>query len=86
MDPFLDGIAILSGFAGVHPTDRVEGFARAPYPLAGDVVLGGAPLSQSTQRVTLVEQRYDFSCGELLTRLRLRRRSSASRDRDRDVL
>jgi trehalose/maltose hydrolase-like predicted phosphorylase len=68
--PLLDGVAIVSGFAGVHPIDRVEGFARAPYPLAGDVVLGDAALSDYSEGVTLVEQRYDFSCGELTTRLR----------------
>ncbi|HEY8192583.1 MAG TPA: hypothetical protein VIF36_01540, partial [Gaiellaceae bacterium] len=68
--PLLDGVAILSGFAGVHPTDKVEAFARAPYPLAGDVQLGEAALSEHRERVTLVEQRYDFSSGELTTRLR----------------
>ena len=67
--PLRDGVAIVSGFAGVHPTDRVEAFARAPYPLAGDVVLGEVALSQHPERVTLIEQRYDFSCGELTTRL-----------------
>ena len=68
--PLRDGVAIVSGFAGVHPTDRVEAFARAPYPLAGDVVVGEVALSQHPERVTLIEQRYDFSCGELTTRLR----------------
>ena len=68
--PLRDGVAIVSGFAGIHPTDWVEAFARAPYPLAGDVVLGDAALSEFTEGVTLVEQRYDFSCGELTTRLR----------------
>ena len=68
--PFLDGVAILSGFAGVHPTDRVESFARAPYPLAGDVVVGAASVSEHGERVSLVEQVYDFTCGELRTRLR----------------
>jgi trehalose/maltose hydrolase-like predicted phosphorylase len=67
--PLLNGVAIVSGFAGVHPTDRVEAFARAPYPLAGDVLLGNAALSQHPERVTLIDQRYDFSCGELTTRL-----------------
>jgi trehalose/maltose hydrolase-like predicted phosphorylase len=68
--PLRGGVAIVSGFAGVHPTDRVEAFARAPYPVAGDVVLGDAALSEFVEGVTLVEQRYDFSCGELTTRLR----------------
>src|SRR6185312_5163460 len=68
--PFLGGVAILSGFAGVHPTDHVESFARAPYPLAADISVDGLLLSANVERVELVEQAYDFSCGELLTRLR----------------
>ena len=68
--PFLDGVAILSGFAGVHPVDRVESFARAPYPVAGDLEIDGVAVSEHAERITLVEQRYDFSCGELLTLLR----------------
>lgn len=68
--PFVGGVAIVNGFAGIHPTDRVESFARAPYPLGGDIGLGRTTLAQHVDRVTLVEQVYDFSCGELLTRLR----------------
>jgi trehalose/maltose hydrolase-like predicted phosphorylase len=68
--PLLDGVVIVSGFAGVHPVDEVEAFARAPYPLAGDVVLDEVPLSRHTAGATLIEQSYDFSCGELTTRLR----------------
>ena len=63
-------LAIVNGFAGMHPEDRVESFARAPYPLGGDVKLGGVWLSQAQQQVTFLEQRYDFSCGELTKRLR----------------
>lgn len=69
--PLRNGTAIVSGFAGVHPVDQVEAFERAPYPLAGDVVLGDVTLADSP-RVKLIEQHYDFSCGELTTRLRLR--------------
>lgn len=68
--PFVGGVAIVNGFAGVHPADHVESFARAPFPLGGDISLGKITLSQHVDRVTLVEQVYDFSCGELLTRLR----------------
>jgi protein-glucosylgalactosylhydroxylysine glucosidase len=68
--PFADGVAILGGFAGVHPTDHVEGFAQAPYPLAGNVGVGEATVADHMEGVTLVEQAYDFSCGELSTRLR----------------
>ena len=68
--PFLGGVAILSGFAGIHPTDHVESFARAPYPLAADISVDGLLLSANVERVVLIEQAYDFSCGELRTRLR----------------
>jgi trehalose/maltose hydrolase-like predicted phosphorylase len=47
----------------------VEAFARAPYPLAGDLRIGPVSLSGSPGRGVLREQRYDFSCGELLTRI-----------------
>jgi trehalose/maltose hydrolase-like predicted phosphorylase len=50
--------------------DQVEAFARAPYPLAGDVVLGDVALTDYSDGVKLIEQRYDFSCGELTTRIR----------------
>jgi trehalose/maltose hydrolase-like predicted phosphorylase len=60
----------VSGFAGVHPADRVESFARAPYPLAGQIEVGEAAISDHPERVSLVEQAYDFSCGELRTQLR----------------
>jgi len=54
----------------MHPEDRVESFASAPYPLAGDVRLGGVWLSDAIAHVTFVDQHYDFACGELITRLR----------------
>jgi trehalose/maltose hydrolase-like predicted phosphorylase len=63
-----DGVAIVSGFAGEHPSDRVESFARAPYPLAGDLVVDAATLSAEPERANLREQRYDFETGELTTR------------------
>ena len=63
-----DGLAILNGFAGEDGDTGVESFARAPYPLAGDLAIGLSQLSHSPERATLREQRYDFSCGELTTR------------------
>jgi protein-glucosylgalactosylhydroxylysine glucosidase len=68
--PLIEGVAIVSGLAGVFPGDRVEGFARAPYPVAGDVSVDGRSLKSYPHGVRLIEQRYDFSCGELTTRLR----------------
>jgi hypothetical protein len=66
--PLLYGVATLSGFEGLDPGAGVEAFARAPYPLAGEVRIGRAALSDPG-RAVLREQRYDFSCGELLTRM-----------------
>ena len=68
--PLLNGVAILSGFACVHPVDRVEGFAQAPYPLAGDLSVNDVTLSGLPERAILEEQAYDFGCGELRTRFR----------------
>jgi trehalose/maltose hydrolase-like predicted phosphorylase len=66
--PFAGGIAILNGFAGVDVETGVESFARVPYPLGGDVVVDGASVAFAPERARLVEQRYDFACGELHTR------------------
>ncbi len=64
--PLCYGVAVLSSFEGLDPATRVEAFARVPYPLGGDVRIGGASLREPG-RATLREQRYDFSCGELST-------------------
>ncbi len=66
--PLLYGVAMLSSFEGLDPETMVEASARVPYPLAGDVRIGQHALSDEGCAV-LHEQRYDFSCGELLTRL-----------------
>jgi protein-glucosylgalactosylhydroxylysine glucosidase len=68
--PLVSGVAMVSGLEGLDPGSGVEAFARTPYPLMGDVRIGPAAVSDS-QRVVLREQRYDFSCGELHTRLSL---------------
>ena len=68
--PLVNGVAMVSGFEGLDPSAGVEAFARAPYPLAGDVRIGRAALSDP-QHAMLRQQHYDFSCGELHTRLGL---------------
>jgi len=68
--PLCYGVAMLSGFEGLDPETRVEASARVPYPLAGNVQIGEASLNDPG-RATLCEQRYDFSCGELTTRMGL---------------
>ena len=66
--PLIEGLAIVNGLAAVHPVDEVEGFSRGPYPLAGDISLNGMKLSEHPERGRFIEQRYDFSCGELRSR------------------
>lgn len=68
--PLHSGVSILSGLEGVDPVTGVEAFGRIPYPLFGDIRIGRAAVSDPS-RVVLREQRYDFSCGELHTRLTL---------------
>ncbi|MEV0456708.1 hypothetical protein [Catellatospora methionotrophica] len=66
--PYLNGVAIVSGFDGVDPAAAVETFARAPYPLSGDIRVDGKSLDYAPERATFVGQRYDFACGELHSR------------------
>lgn len=68
--PMLGGSTIVSGFAGLSPTDGVEGFTVAPYPLYGDVQVGSTWLSRATSQGKLVEIRHDFATGELTSRWR----------------
>jgi hypothetical protein len=66
--PQLRCVAILNGFAGVDADSGAEGFARAPYPVAGNIELDGVLLDRTSEVARLREQRYDFSTGELRTR------------------
>ena len=66
--PLFAGVAVLNGLAGEHPVEHVECTPHAPYPLSGDVRLGSVRLSDFPTCVRDVEQRYDFSCGELTSR------------------
>jgi trehalose/maltose hydrolase-like predicted phosphorylase len=70
--PMSGGVCMVSGLVGRDPIAKVEAFARAPYPIAGDIAIDGVRLSERPARVEVDEQRYDFGCGELRTRLRLR--------------
>jgi trehalose/maltose hydrolase-like predicted phosphorylase len=65
--PHLVGTTMVSGFAGLHPDDGVEGFARAPFALATDVRVDGVWASSAPEWTRLAEQRYDFATGELHT-------------------
>ena len=65
--PHLRGTTMVNGFAGIHPDDGVEGFARAPYALALDLSLDGVWASSASGWTRLLEQRYDFGTGEVTT-------------------
>jgi hypothetical protein len=69
-NPLLEGLAIVNGLAAIDPQELGEGFARGPYPVGGDIAIDGKRMTERPTQARLVEQRYDFSCGELTTRLR----------------
>jgi protein-glucosylgalactosylhydroxylysine glucosidase len=77
--PFQGGVCMVNGFAGLDVRDNLEGFARAPFPLAADVSVDGIRLSRATDRVRFVEQRYDFGRAELATTLEYRNGETAAR-------
>lgn len=66
--PLQAGMTIVSGYAGEDPERRIEGATPAPYPLAGDIAIDGAWLSDLPHQVTDLEQAYDFAAGELTSR------------------
>jgi hypothetical protein len=68
--PMLRGNTIVSGFEGEHPEAHIPSAAPAPYPLKGDMRIGRVTLSDVAESVLFDEQRYDFECGELITRFR----------------
>ena len=65
--PSLRGTTIVGGFAGLDPSDGVEGFTRAPYAVAVDVKLAGVWASMAPEWTRVLEQRYDFASAEVLT-------------------
>src|SRR5205807_816566 len=70
--PLIEGLAIVNGLAAIDPVEQGEGFARGPYPIGGDIDVDGHQLSRLPRQSELVEQRHDFSCGELSSRFRFR--------------
>jgi protein-glucosylgalactosylhydroxylysine glucosidase len=66
--PLTPGMTLVNGFAGEHPVRRVEAAAVAPYPCAGDLCVDGVWLSDAPHQVEVLDQAYDFSCGELTSR------------------
>jgi protein-glucosylgalactosylhydroxylysine glucosidase len=66
--PLRPGLAMLNGLAALHPVMGIEYSPEAPYPLAGDLAVGRVRLSEWPHCAGEVEQRYDFTCGELHSR------------------
>ena len=77
--PFVGGMCIVNGLVELDPLEDGEGFAQAPYPLAGDVVVDGHRMTWELEQVRFLRQSYDFSCGELRTRLEFRTSRAAAR-------
>src|SRR3954471_16247770 len=65
--PLQTGVAVVNGLAERHPLTGVDATARAPYPLAGDIQIGGVRMSEFPARIGAVGQHYDFACGELVS-------------------
>lgn len=68
--PLAGGLTLISGYTGEHPQRRIEAIAVAPYPVAGDIRLGGVWLSDSPHAVTIIDQALDFETGELRSRFK----------------
>jgi trehalose/maltose hydrolase-like predicted phosphorylase len=66
--PLVGGYAHVNGFWAMDDETGVPALARAPYPLAGDVVVDGIAASSSPGGVSFVDQRLDFASGELISR------------------
>jgi hypothetical protein len=69
--PLRPGLAMLNGLAALHPVLGIEYSPEAPYPLAGDLAVGSVRLGEWPYSVGEIEQRYDFSCGELHSSFRV---------------
>src|SRR5438309_10916519 len=66
--PLIEGLAVVNGLAAIDPVEQGEGFARGPYPIGGELEVNGCKLSRVPGQAQFIEQRYDFSCGELTSR------------------
>src|SRR5215469_13075043 len=66
--PLVDGLCMVDGLVERDPVEDGEGFARAPYPLWGDLTVNGHGLTWHPELAGLVEQAYDFAAGELQSR------------------
>jgi hypothetical protein len=67
--PLMGGLAMISGYSGEHLDKHIEAALRAPYPLAGTIGINGVTSGDAAHCIRVVDQKYDFGCGELTTRL-----------------
>jgi trehalose/maltose hydrolase-like predicted phosphorylase len=65
-NPFVGQTALLAGFTGSHERFGVEAFAPIP-AVQYNLMMDGSSLQTNPEGYQLLEQTYDFSCGELLT-------------------
>ena len=77
----LCGVATVNGFVGPDPREEVESLLPVPYPLRGDVVVDGTPISAFPAGALLREQQYDFARGEVRTALAFTTGGGARRHR-----
>ena len=70
-NPLQSGMCIVSGFVGEHHEKRIEAVAAAPYPLGGDIALGGLWSADQPGSVEALDQAYDFETAELTSRIRV---------------
>ncbi|MCU0522445.1 MAG: hypothetical protein MUF84_17350 [Anaerolineae bacterium] len=68
--PFTGQTALLAGFTGSHERFGVEALAPIP-PVEMNLTMDGSSLQKNPGGYRLVEQTYDFSCGELTTTFEL---------------
>jgi protein-glucosylgalactosylhydroxylysine glucosidase len=66
-NPFIGQTALLAGFTGSHERFGVEAYAPIP-AVQYNLMMDGSSLQKHPQGYELIEQAYDFSCGELVTK------------------
>lgn len=70
--PLLAGSAILNGVVGPDPDKGIEAAVPIPYPLAADIAIGEAWLSDQPWAAEDLLQSYDFGTGELFSQFLFR--------------
>jgi protein-glucosylgalactosylhydroxylysine glucosidase len=66
-NPFIGQTALLAGFTGSHERHGVEAYAPIP-AVQYNLMMDGSSLQKHSEGYELIEQVYDFSSGELVTK------------------